>query len=136
VSANAKDQALEAEPGPLPPGNGGRGGALTVVKPKRRFLSISMSPPTFLLGDKKEPVKEELLLIPTESTKEIKKSTSGISRLWWVNAREAMYDIVSDETKEDDTVTASVTIAVMDEDEVSKKSKSKKKDGKQRQKTK
>lgn len=140
LSANAKDQALEAEPEPLPPGNGGRGGALTVVKPKRRFLSISMSPPTFLLADKKEPLKEELLVIPKEPAKEPakepKQSMSGISRLWWVNARETMYDIGSDETKEQDTMTASVTIAVIDEEDKSKNSKPKKKDAKQKNKNK
>jgi hypothetical protein len=131
LSANAKDQALEAEPGPPPPPrNGGRGGALTVVKPKRRFLSIVMSPPTFLLADKQEPLKEESLVIMEEPTKP-KQSMSGISRLWWVTAREAMYDIVSDEMKEQDTVTES-TIAVMEE-EKPKKSKSKKKNEKQQQ---
>ncbi|KAI2491731.1 hypothetical protein MHU86_22840 [Fragilaria crotonensis] len=111
LSADAKENAA-LQAGAMPPTNGGRGGALTAVKPKRRFLSIPKSPPKFLLTFKSK--EEEPMTASGQPEEQSSAATvSGVARFWWANLRESMYDVVDTEaTVEDISVNNAETLPV------------------------
>lgn len=111
LSAEAKENAaLHSDS--MPPTNGGRGGALTAVKPKRRFLSIPVSPPKFLLTFKSKEEKPMTALGNYEEQSPM-ASASGVARFWWANLREFIYDVEdTDDTVEDISVYEAETLPV------------------------
>ena len=115
LSADAKENAaLQASS--LPPTNGGRGGALTVIKPRRRFLSIPMSPPKFLLTFKSKEVEPIPAPLKHEEEKPQIATVSGVSRLfWWANIRELMHEDSGAETMEADAIVTEAKTVAADE---------------------
>jgi hypothetical protein len=87
--ATAKEDALVHDSEPKDPAKGGRGGALTVQRPNRKFLSFGLGSRS--LGSPNSSLQEERPIL-NDIRKNSSQSMLGISKFWWVNIRGSMFD--------------------------------------------